>query len=137
MLIGYNEVHSQVMQNLLGSDAGDFEIQSVERNRPGGSLHQGASLWIDAPAGAAPRRKTGTRLCKPQHWTFSPEQIQEIHPVPAHTGKRRNGHRPKDYFRAETADSLTQLRSGGQSRQDFATKFLKETTDTGPESFFK
>ena len=44
---------------------------------------------------------------------------------------------PKDDFRAKAADSLTQLRSGGYSRQDGATELLRETTGTGPEFFFQ
>ena len=79
--------------NSPGRDACDYEIQSVERSRPGCSLHQGASSWKDAPAGAAPGQKTGTRLYKPQHWILSPNRTQQVHPATARARKRRNGHR--------------------------------------------
>ena len=103
MLIGYNSVHPQVIRNLPGTDAGDFGIQSVERTWPGCSLNQGASLWNDAPAGAAPGKKTGTRPRKLQHWTFSPNYILQVHLATADTGKRPNGHRPQGSFRSENS----------------------------------
>ena len=66
MITAYNKVHPQVLRKkTLGTGACDSEIQSAERIRPGCSLRQGASLWNDAPAGAAPGQKTGTRFCKP------------------------------------------------------------------------
>ena len=130
MLTAYNEVRPKVIWNLPGTDAGNFEIQCVEKSRPR------CSLWNDALAGAAPGRKTGTRLYKPQYWTLSPNLILQVHPATTHTGKRRNGHRPHEIFSAETADSLSQLRYGGYGRPDGATKFLRETTGTGPEFLF-
>ena len=93
MIIAYNEVNSKALRILPGMCACDSDIQSVERSRPGCSRHQGNSLRNDAPAGAAPGQKTGTRLCKPQHWTFSPKHIRQVRPVTVRTRKRRNGHR--------------------------------------------
>ena len=79
--------------NLPGKGACDSEIQSVERSRPGCSLHQGASSWNDAPAGAAPGQKTGTRPYKPQRWIPSPNRTQQVHRATVRARKRRNGHR--------------------------------------------
>ena len=87
MITAYNEVHSKLIQNLPGTGACDFKILSVERGRPGCSLQQGGSLWNDTPAGAAPGQKTGTRLCKPQHSTLSPNHTQQVHPVTARIKK--------------------------------------------------
>ena len=58
MITAYNEVNPKAIRNLPGADACDPEILSVERSRPGCSLHQGASLWNDAPAGAVPGQNT-------------------------------------------------------------------------------
>ena len=71
MFAAYNKIHPKVIWNLPGTGACDFKIRSVDRTRPGCCLHQGASLWNDAPAGAAPGQRSGTRVCKPQHWSFS------------------------------------------------------------------
>ena len=60
MIPAYNEVHPKVLRNLPGTVDCDSEIQSVERSRPACSIHQGATFWNDAPAGADPGRKTGT-----------------------------------------------------------------------------
>ena len=90
MITAYKEVHPKVIRNLPGTGAYDSEIQSVERSRPGCSL---PSLWNDAPAGAAPGQKTGTRLCKPQHSTLSPNRTRQVHPITARTRKSRNGYR--------------------------------------------
>ena len=79
--------------NLPGTGACDSEIQSVERGRPGCSLHRGASSWNDAPAGAAPEQMTETRLYKPQRWIPSLNRTQQIHPATVRARKRRNGHR--------------------------------------------
>ena len=49
--------HKLVRRHLPGTGACDSENRSVERSRPGCSLHQGASSWNDAPAGAAPGPK--------------------------------------------------------------------------------
>ena len=89
----------EVIRNLPGTGACDFEIQSVERSGPGCSLHQGASLWNDAPAGVAP----GTRLCKLRHWTLSPSHTRQVLPVTARTGKRRNGHRLQGFFQGRNS----------------------------------
>ena len=96
----------EVTWNLPGTGACDFRIPSVERSTQGCSLHQGASFWNDAPVGAAPGQKTGTQPCKPQYRTVSLDHTQQV---------QKSGMviTPKDYFRAKTADSLTQLRSGG------------------------
>ena len=37
-----------------------------------------------------------------------------------------------DYFRAETANSLTQLRSGGHGGQNSAAELIKEATGIAP-----
>ena len=94
----YNEVHPKLVRQLTGAGACDSEIQSVERSRPGCSLHQGYSLRNDAPARAAPGQKTGTRLCKPQHWLPAPNHTRQFHPLTARTRKRRNGHRLQGIF---------------------------------------
>ena len=78
---------------LHGTVACDSEIQSVERSRPGFSLHQGASSWNDAPAGAAPGQKTETRLYKHQRWILSPNRTQQVLPATVPARKKRNGHR--------------------------------------------
>ena len=65
MLTGCNEMHPQVVPDVSGTYVDDFGIQSVARNRPGCSLHQGVALLKDTPAGTAPVRRTGIRLCKP------------------------------------------------------------------------
>ena len=93
MIIAYNEMHPKGIRNLPGTGAYDSEIQSVERSRPGCPLHQGASLWNDAPAGAALQQKTETRLCKPQCWILSPNHTRQVHPVTIRTRKTRNRHR--------------------------------------------
>ena len=93
MITACNEMHPKLIRSLPGTGAYDSEIQSVERSRPGCPLHQGASLWNEAPAGAAPGQKTGTRLCKPQRWILSPNHTRQVHPVTVRTRKRRNGHR--------------------------------------------
>ena len=93
MITVYNEMHPKVIRNLPGTGAYDSEIQSVERSRPGCPLHQGASLWNDAPAGPAPGQKTGTQLCKPQRLIPSPNHTQQVQPVTVRTRKRRNSHR--------------------------------------------
>ena len=67
MLTGYTEVQPKVIWNLPGTDDGDFRIHSFSRTRSGFSLNQGDSLLKDAAAGAAPGKKVGNRLCKPQH----------------------------------------------------------------------
>ena len=86
MIIAYNEVKPQlVRQNLPGTGACNTEIQSGERSRPGCSLHQGASSWSDAPAGAAPGQKTGTRLYKPQRWILSSSRTRQVHPCKTKT----------------------------------------------------
>ena len=103
MITAYNGVHSKVIRNLPGTGACDSEIQSVERSRPGCSLHQGVSPRNNAPAGAAPLQKTGTRLCIPQHWTPSPIHTQQVHPVTARTRKRRNGHRLQRLFQGRNS----------------------------------
>ena len=103
MLTAYNEVHPKLIRNLLGTGACDFEIQSVERSRPGCSLHQAASLWNDAPSGAAPGQKTGTRLCRPRDWTPSPNHTRQVHPVTARTKKMRNGHRLQGLFQGRNS----------------------------------
>ena len=77
MITAYNEVHSKTTWNLPGTGACDSGIQCVERSRPGCSIHQGASLLNDAPAGAAPGQKTGTQLCEPQHWNLSRNHIDK------------------------------------------------------------
>ena len=136
MLTGYKEVHIKVIRNLPGTDAADFEIKFVERSRPGCSLHQSAFLWNNAPAGAATGRKTGTRLCKPQHWSLSPATGNQAVPVLPKEEEGLMVIAPKDYFRTKAADSLTKLIPGGYSWKDGTTDFLKETTSTGLEFFF-
>ena len=133
MLTAYNEVHPKVTRNLPGTGACDFEIQSVEQSRPGCSLHQDASSWNDAPPGATPREKTGFRLCKPQHWILSPTHTRQVHPVPAHTGKNRRVIASKDYFRAETDNSLTHFRSGGSGWQNGAAERITKATGIAPK----
>ena len=98
MLFAYNKVHPKLIRNLPRIGACDFGIPSVERSRPSCSLHQGASLWNDAPAGAAPGQKTGTRPFQPQDWTLSPNDIRQIHLVTAPTGERPNGRRLHGIF---------------------------------------
>ena len=98
MITAYNEVHPKLIRNLHGTGAFYCEIQSVERSRPGYSLHQGTSLWNDTPAGAAPVKNTETRLYKPQHSIFSPNLTRQVYPVTARTGKKRNGHRFQGLF---------------------------------------
>ena len=103
MFTAYNEVHPKVIRNLAGTGTDDFGIQSVARSRPGCSLHQGASLWKDAPAGAAPGQNTLTWPCKPQHWTLFPSHIQQVHPTTAHTGKRRNSYHTQGIFQGKSS----------------------------------
>ena len=79
--------------NLPGTGACDSEIYSVERSRPGCSLHQGASSLNDAPAGAAPGQKTETRLYRPQRRIPSPNRTQQVHAATVRARKRLNGHR--------------------------------------------
>ena len=103
MIFPYNEVHRKVIRNLLGTGVCDFEIQSVERSRQGCSLYQGTSFRNDAPAGAAPGQKTGTRLCKPQNWTLSPNHTRQVHPVFARTRKKRSSHRLQEIFQGRNS----------------------------------
>ena len=103
MRTDYNEVYPQTIRKLPRTNDGDSGNQSAERSRPGCSLHQGASFWNDDPAGAAPGRKTGTRLCKPQHWTLSPKHTRRVHLATAHRGKRWNGHRPQGLFQGRNS----------------------------------
>ena len=62
-----NKEHNKVIRKLPGSNGDDAEIQSAVRGWPRGSLHEGASSWNDATAGAAAARTIGIQLRKPSY----------------------------------------------------------------------
>ena len=103
MLTAYNEVRPKVIRNLCGTLTCDFGIQSVERSRPGYSLHQGASSWNDAPAAAAPGQKVRTRPGKPHYGDISPNHIQQHHLATAHLAKQWNVHRLQATFQGRNS----------------------------------
>ena len=70
------ELHTKVIRNLMGTSSGNSEVQAIVGDRPGPSLHRGASSWNDVPAGAVPARNSGIQPKKTPHSTPFPSQIQ-------------------------------------------------------------